>query len=390
MRIWHVGASASPKRVSGLNMSAWLMAKEQARLGHDVTFLVHSAPDQAGRDYAEQAGFRVLHVPATVWQYERAMIREQLDSQPPDVVHMHSVFQAKQATLAMQLRRRGIPYVIKPAGGLLPEVLERGRLQKLLFSFLLEKRRFKNAGAIAVVTPREKEPVLKFVPRYQDIIRWMPNPVDTQSLEGLKWQGSQPDTDSSTPKRVVYLGRFDVLHKGIDRLVAIARHLPDVEFHLYGTEDEKTKEWLDTIRQDQPANVVFHRPIYGTEKFQILSEASLYIQPARWEVFGISIAEAMYLGTPCAVADTINFAELFQQHDLGLVFPSDAEQAAQRLSEALAHPNQLQHWSTNAQAFAYQHFEPAAVAKNYLQLYQDVIRNAHSATCAKKLGVHAG
>jgi glycosyltransferase involved in cell wall biosynthesis len=366
------------------------MAKEQARLGHQVTFLVHSAPDLAGLDYAADAGFRILHIPANFWQYDSLRMQRQLTTQPPDVVHMHSVFQAKQATLAMQLRQRGIPYVIKPAGGLLPDVLKRGRWQKLIYSYLLEKRRFKNAGAIAVVTPREQDPVLDFVPRYQGIIRWMPNPVDAQSLHGLHWRGIPTDADPSSPQRVVYLGRFDVLHKGIDRLVAIARYLPEVEFHLYGTEDDKTKAWLDAIRQELPTNVMFHRPVYGAEKFRVLSEASLYIQPARWEVFGISIAEAMYLGTPCAIADTINFAELFQQHDLGLVFASeDASQAAQRLSDALSNPAQLHHWSATAQAFAYQHFEPAAVARNYLRLYADVLPKAQPVPSAEP-AVHSG
>lgn len=382
MKIWHVGASASPKRVSGLNMSAWLMAREQAKLGHQVTFIVNSPPDQAGQEYAAQAGFKLLHVPASFWRYRPSVMQPQLREQPPDVVHMHSVFQTKQAMLALQLKRQGIPYVIKPAGGLLPQILRRGRVQKLLYSFLLEKRRFRNAGAIAIVTPREQENVRAFVPRYRGIIRWMPNPVDTQSLEGQKWQGLQPD--SSGPRRVVYLGRFDVLHKGIDRLVAIARHLPQVEFHLYGTEDAKTKAWLDNIRHDQPSNVFFHQPVYGVEKFRVLAGASLYIQPARWEVFGISIAEAMYLGTPCAVADTINFAELFQQHDLGVVFPSDnPQEAAVCLSNALAKPEQLYQWSANSQAFADQHFEPEAVAKNYLRLYQDVLPKGDSIQCAE-------
>ena len=382
MKIWHVGASASPKRVSGLNMSAWLMAREQAKLGHQVTFVVNSPPDQAGQEYAAQAGFQLLHVPASFWRYSPRVMQPQLREQPPDVVHMHSVFQTKQAMLALQLKRQGIPYVIKPAGGLLPQILRRGRSQKLLYSFLLEKRRFRNAGAIAVVTPREQENVRAFVPRYRGIIRWMPNPVDTQSLEGQKWQGIQPE--SSGQKRVVYLGRFDVLHKGIDRLVAIARHLPQVEFHLYGTEDAKTKAWLDSLRHDQPSNVFFHQPVYGVEKFRVLAEASLYIQPARWEVFGISIAEAMYLGTPCAVADTINFAELFQQHELGVVFPSDNPQdAAICLAKALENPEQLYQWSANSQAFAYQHFEPEAVAKNYLQLCQDVLPKVNSTQCAE-------
>ncbi len=377
MKIWHVGASASPRRVSGLNMSAWLMAKEQAMLGHEVTFLVHSPSDQAGQDYAADAGFTVLHVPANLWHYDSRILRQHLDARPPDVVHMHSVFQAKQATLASQLQRRGIPYVIKPAGGLLPQVLKRGRIQKMFFSWLLEKRRFQHAGAIAVVTPREEDAVRTFVPQYGGIVRWMPNPVDIQNLEPQAWWNV--DINQLAPKRVVYLGRFDVLHKGIDRLVAIAHYLPDVEFHLYGTEDAKTKSWLDRIRRDQPSNVFFHPPVYGANKFRILAEASLYIQPARWEVFGISIAEAMYLGTPCAIADSIHFAELFQQYNLGMVFPGESSKtAADYLEATLAEPEQLSQWSANAQGFAHEHFEPGAVAKNYLQLYQDILPTLHA------------
>jgi glycosyltransferase involved in cell wall biosynthesis len=290
------------------------------------------------------------------------------------VDHTHPVFQAQHATLAHQLQQQGISYVIKPAGGLLPQVLERGRIQKLLFGWLLEKRRFQKAGAIAVVTPREEESVRSFVPHYSGIVRWMPNPVDAQSLNQQEWWNV--DIDPLAPKRVVYLGRFDVLHKGIDRLVAIARHLPDIEFHLYGTEDAKTKAWLDHIRHDQPRNVFFHPPVYGADKFRIVAEASLYIQPARWEVFGISIAEAMYLGTPCAIADSIHFAELFQQNNLGVVFPGeDPKTAANDLEAVLAEPEQLSHWSANAQAFAHEHFEPERVAQNYLQLYRDVLPN---------------
>ncbi len=364
MKIWHVGASASPKRVSGLNMSAWVMAREQAKLGHQVTFVVHSPPDQAGEQAAKAGGFELLHLPNT-WRYDPQAVAQRLRQNPPDVAHMHSVFQMRQAMLARQFRQHNVPYVIKPAGGLLPEVLKRGYWQKLFYSWVLERPRFHNAAAIAVVTPGEERPVRAFVPSYGGIVRWMPNPVDIESLQGQRWQGPEA-------KRVVYLGRFDVLHKGIDLLVAIARFAPEVEFHLYGTEDAKTKAWLDELKQDLPANVQFHRPVYGPDKFRVLAEASLYIQPARWEVFGISIAEAMYLGTPCAVAETINFAELFEQHDLGLVLPPDADAAAARLTSLLNDSEQLQHWSQQGQLFAETHFHPQSVAKNYSRLYQDV------------------
>lgn len=366
MKIWHVGASASPRRVSGLNISAWVMAREQAQLGHEVTFVVHSPPDQAGLDLASQGGFKLQHIPANAWRFDPGGLLPLLQHQPPDVVHMHSVFQLKHATLARQLTRRGIPYVIKPAGGLLPQVLQRGRIRKSLYSWLIEKPRFAMAAAIAIVTPREEQDVRAFVPGYRGLIRWMPNPVDADSLQGQRWQ---PDP---AVKRLVFLGRFDVLHKGIDILVEIARGLPDVEVHLYGTEDDNTRDWFEQIRQTLPANVHLHRPVFGAEKFQVLANASLYIQTARWEVFGISIAEAMYLGTPCAVASTINFAELFQQYDLGLVLPPDPQEAARLLAEALNQPQQLQQWSAQAQEFAHTYFHPQAVAQNYVKLYGEV------------------
>jgi glycosyltransferase involved in cell wall biosynthesis len=366
MKIWHVGASASPRRVSGLNISAWVMAREQAALGHDVSLIIHAQPDQAGVNVARQGGFKLIYLPSNVMQYSPKALTPLLDSQPPDVVHMHSVFQPKHATLAKQLKRRQIPYVIKPAGGLLPQVLRRGQMQKSLYSWLLEKPRFMGAGAIAIVTPGEEKDVRAFVPHYQGIIRWMPNPIDADSLDGQQWKGPQ------SPKRLVFLGRFDVLHKGIDILVAIARWLPDVEFHLYGTEDAGTRQWFERIKQDMTPNVYFHRPVFGSEKFRVLSEANLYIQTARWEVFGISIAEAMYLGTPCAVAETIHFAELFQQYDLGLVLPGDPKEAAAQLKAILDQPEQMKYWSQQSQSFAHTYFHPQAVAQNYLKLYEEV------------------
>lgn len=368
MKIWHVGASASPKRVSGINISAWVMAREQAQLGNQVTMIVQSPPDKTALVVAEKGGFELKYVPANAWRYDPKVVKKLLNSEPPQVVHMHSVFQPQHATLARTLVHQEIPYVIKPGGGLLPQVLQRDLLRKSIYSWLIEKRRFYRAAAIAMVTPREEKDLRSFLPRYQGIMRWMPNPVDAKHLEGQSWQGE------TKKKQLVYLGRFDVLHKGIDILIEIAQYLPEVEVHLYGSEDAQTKDWLEQIKRTLPPNVHFHKPIFGAEKFKVLANATLYIQTARWEVFGISIAEAMYLGTPCAIANTLHLADIFEQHDLGLVFPPNPKQAAARLSEVLNQPTLLQDWSKKAQIFAQKHFQPRAVALNYLKLYEDVSR----------------
>lgn len=362
MRIWHIGASPSLKKVDGLSATVWIVAGEQALLGHQVALILNALPDEAALALATQTGLELIHVPVSNKRYDLKVLKPLMHSTPPEVVHMHSVFLPKQASLAIVLVRNRIPYIITPNGGV---DFRRGWLKKSLYSWLVEKSRFAAAAAITVVTPKEEKPVRALVPRYRGIVRWIPNPVDACNLQS--WKG---DTEA---KRLVFLGRFDVLHKGIDILVDIARLLPDVEFHLYGTEDAKTKEWLEQLQRNLSPNVHFHSPVFGIEKAQVLAGASLYIQTSRWEGFPLSIAEAMYAGLPCAMAETLNFAEIFRQHDLGVVLPPNPQKAAIRLLEVLNQPALLQNWSERARAFAQAHFPPRAVAKGYLNLYEQVL-----------------
>ena len=363
MRIWHIGALPSPQRVDGTNVTVWQLAREQAFLGQQVTLLLGGQPDEAALAMAEQTGLRLIHVPVNIW-YSAQVLEQLLRTEPPDVLHMHRVFVPKQAVLERRLARSKVPSIITAHGAI---DFQRGRVKKGLYIWLVERARFRRASALTVVAPQEEKAVRAILPSYGGIVRWVPNPVDTYNLKGQSWKGN---TDA---KRVIFLGRFHVVHKGIDTLVAIAGFVPNVEFHLYGTEDAKTRRLLKRLKHRLPANVHFHHPVFGSEKAQVLGDATLYIQASRWEGFPISVAEAMYLGVPCAVGHTLYQAELFRQQDLGLVLPPSPKEAATRLLEVLARPTQLRHWSARARAYAQAHFSPRTVALSYLKLYEEVL-----------------
>ena len=366
MKIWHIGALPSPQSVDGVNSTIWLTAKEQSLMGHQVSLIFDTLPDETALNLARQIGIESIHIPANKWHYRANILAPLLQSTPPDLVHMHSVFVPRLASLAKDLIRRQIPYAITPHA-MHSGMLHRGRLKKLIYGWSIEKPRFYAAAAISVVTPAEEIAVRAFVPDYQGIIRWVPNPIDMDSFSYNTWNG---DIDAN---KIVYLGRFDVLHKGIDLLIEIAKNMPNCHFHLYGSEDAKTKAWLEKLKCDLPINLTFHHPVFGTEKIEVLTQASLYIQMSRWEVFGISIAEAMALGLPCAIAGTLNLAEVFQEYDLGAVLPADPQLAAAALQTILDRPDLLQAWSQQSRAFAHQHFHPKAVAQGYLNLYEEVL-----------------
>ncbi len=361
-----MGASSNPYRVDGVSRTVWLLSREQAKLGNDVSLLLDTPPDPDAVQIARDAGLKLIHIDSGLWAYPRKM-RDLLDRDPPQIVHMHSVFVVKQSALGLVLNEYGIPYIITPHGGLAPQVLRRGALKKAVYILLRERPRFMGSSALALVTPAEERAVRSFIPSYSKPMRWMPNPVEIEKLEPHPWQGVRQ------PRRLVYLGRFDVLVKGIDILIEIARLLPDVAVDLYGTEDPKTLNWLNRLKQNLPPNVTFHNPIFGSEKAAMLSQASLYIQPSRWEGFPVSVAECMHLGVPAAIADTLDLAQLFYQHGLGLVLPLDAVRAAATIRAALDDEPRLNDWSQRGRRFAREHFHPTAVASNHLKLYQEVV-----------------
>ncbi len=366
MKIWHVGAYSSPNKINGVNNTIWPVAIEQSHQGHQVRLLLEQKPDPQGVELAQKAGLKWMTIPANRWRYDPQTVQSYLAAEQPDIVHFHSIFIPKQALLADQLKQQNIPYVITP-NALTPQLLQRGWLKKWVYGLLFEQSRFRNAAGVAVVTPQEENALQSLVPGYTGLVHWISNPVNFKSLTGQPWQ---PKT---SPQRIVYLGRFEVLHKGIDYLVEIGRLLPEVEFHLYGCEDRRTRKWLHRIQQNLPQNVYFHPPVFGADKIKVLTEASLYIQMSRWEVFGIAIAEAMALGVPCAIANTVNLAEIFQSHDLGLVLSMNLPEAAQQLHEILKNPTQLKVWSQQGQTFAQTYFQAAKIATQYLTFYQEAI-----------------
>jgi glycosyltransferase involved in cell wall biosynthesis len=118
-----------------------------------------------------------------------------------------------------------------------------------------------------------------------------------------------------TPKNIICMGRFQK-RKRIDQLVAAMELMnrPDVGLILVGPDTERVLEDLHA------SNIYRLGPIYGDERFDLLSAADVYCLPG---AVGLSIVDAFHCGLPFVTEEGDESAEIaYLKHGKnGLVVP---------------------------------------------------------------------
>jgi glycosyltransferase involved in cell wall biosynthesis len=174
-----------------------------------------------------------------------------------------------------------------------------------------------------------------------------------------------PPSDQHT---LVYLGRSDVEHKGLDRLMAIAKELPETQLRMYGDGLERIG-WPCAV----PHNVRFMGVVADAAKVAALTGASCYVHMSRWEGYGRSIVEAMGLAVPVAISADCDLAELVRRRGLGLVLEDadDPVRSAHALRRFLGSPLAEQ-CAQRARNWALSDATPTTVAYRIAEAYASV------------------
>lgn len=100
-------------------------------------------------------------------------------------------------------------------------------------------------------------------------------------------------------KYVLFVGRLEK-QKGIENLLSVAKHLPDIKFKIVGRgkpEDEKK------LKKSAPKNIEFLGFKTGKELQNLFSRALVFCLPSIAETFGLVLLEAMASG--CAIVSTV-------------------------------------------------------------------------------------
>lgn len=183
---------------------------------------------------------------------------------------------------------------------------------------------------------------------------------------------------------LLYFGRVDVFHKGLDTLlkaiVILARQRPGIELRIAGRgkDVDRVKSMCTELGIEQ--NVTILGAVSDNDRNSLFSQAAVQLMPSRFEGFGLAAAEAMAAGVPLVASSAGSLPEVVDEPRGGvLVPPGDADALANATSRLLDDPAARDKLSASARISA-RRFSWSAVADAHLDFINRIVATTATPT----------
>jgi glycosyltransferase involved in cell wall biosynthesis len=254
-----------------------------------------------------------------------------------DLLHLHSVFIPENVWVARFAR---LPYVLTPHGGYSPRVLAGNkRIAKFVWMRMWERDYVRNASMIHAVSPQELEELRATFGARPFV--FVPNAIDLPVVST-----SPADRMLGPSKRIVFLGRLAIDHKGLDLLLegyadyVRQQHDTDTELIVAGPDFRSGRRQLETLAASllPHGHVRFTGPLFGRERDALLGSAYVFVHTSRWEGMPLAVLEALATGCPVLVTPATNLGHYIEEFGAGLVVGGSAQSVAEGLTRLLEMP----------------------------------------------------
>lgn len=274
----------------GITNSIRRISEATVRAGHEVRVAIDDA-----RDLKQDAAFTWVpmeHVGPS--RLRRPLGMDELLADV-DLLVLHSAWTHHNVRAGVAARRLGVPYVLEPRGAYDPSIFRRRRLLKRAAWRAVEQTLVHGAMAVHVFFESEVDHLRAI--GYTGPVVVAPNGITIPP--GARWDGGSGGY-------LLWIGRFDPEHKGLDLLLrAVHSMAPDErpKVRLHGPDWVGGKARVEALvdELDLLGTVSIGPPVYGDTKWQLISAARAFSYPSRWEGFGNSAAEAVGAGVPTLV-----------------------------------------------------------------------------------------
>ena len=234
-------------------------------------------------------------------------IQKQIEDEKYDLIIFHGVYHLNYLKISNYLRSVKIKYIIVPHCSFMKNAQENKKLKKFFANYFLFRKFFKGAECFSFLNNEEQK---KSIYNKRFII--IPNGVSIEKNRILN-----KNIKNSNQIKILYIGRIDIYHKGLDILLTHLLELKNflkennITISIYGS--GKISEEIKFKNKIKEFNLEKYVKIYGRiekEKKQIVyEEHDFLILTSRYEGLPLVILEALKFGCPCFVSQNTNMLD---------------------------------------------------------------------------------
>lgn len=343
------------------------LAREQARVGHDVT--IFAAWDGRAEFVENEVAVRLhrrlfkgslrsvfsARLLGDLWASVRGF----------DIVHVHMGRDLVTAPAALIASMRGVAVVTQPHGMIAPDT----RLIARMFDRLLTRRALARARALLCLTEKEQADLAQVIGAAMLTVR---------INNGI---ASADAADSVLPRdtrNVLYLSRL-AERKRPRAFVHVASSIideyPDVTFSMVGPDEGELAAVLrDRLQLRSPERLTYEGTVGPGEAIHRIAQSGVLVLPSVGEVFPMVVLEAMAARTPVVLTSDCGLAPLLANAEAAVVTEPSVDglrAGVLRVINDRAYANRL---CRNASRLLETDLSIAAVADRVEQVYRHACR----------------
>ncbi len=287
-----------------------------------------------------------------------------------DIIHVHGLWEWPGYYAREAATRHHRPLIISPRGMLEPWAMAHHKWFKRLALRLWESKNLQSAALLHATSDQEAYSLRAEGAARVEVI---PNGIDAPSLV--------PVRGPSIPRRLLFLSRYHE-KKGIPLLLEAWKDLhtafPQWLLELHGPDTDGYRARMEALARSfgiPESSIRFHGPAHGQAKWDLLSEADLFVLPTHSENFGNVVAESLSQGTPVVTTHGAPWSDLVSE-GCGWWIPVDVRALTETLAQALALPHaELRAMGGKGAAWARAAFHWTSVAERMARTYQSLLLN---------------
>lgn len=192
------------------------------------------------------------------------------------------------------------------------------------YNYRMDKKYFKEFNNIATVSQHCKEVLEEIFPEYKNKFVVIKNMILVDLIEKMSRESIDWNNDDFI--KIVTVARL-TKQKGIDNGILVCKSLIDKEYkikwYVVGTGNDKEK--LTNLIKEKKLEENFILLGAKTNPYKYMKNCDIYVQPSRFEGYGITIAEAKSLGKPIIATDIPEFKEQIVNEKTGLLVKNNED-----------------------------------------------------------------